>query len=285
MLTIIAFIFNCNTLIDSFSTQNFFLSNKITTNLNREKKSNNNDEQRNNSYNPKIKRIWQQSQPDLFVKELENIVDTVNNNVTIENGSLKVLFETHIPQIDSRLLSSTIYYIGNLKHRKQVNIKKEEINKLIFNIPRISNTLNIIEYCNLLSGLARLDITWSELIIIDNNILKKLPIFINKMNERNLGDLLWSLASMNASWNSFPSYLKNNILDHIETLINGFDSYTLSSIVWALAKIGCKWNEISYLTRKIMLSQLSNYHNILSSQQSSKVLWSLGTLGCDYKEF
>lgn len=266
----------------------------------REKKRNQSfekDESKNKSFSPKkVSRNWQQSSPDKFIQELQkltilkvdsessdNFEDSTDksNQSQIEKASLCALLNTHLSQMDTPMLASTLHSLGILKQRQMLPMSTStpEIKQLVAAVCKNVIDFSLEDYVSALLGFSRLQITSNEIFNINPKFLANLSVYFDGMNNRQVGDILWSLANIGIQWNNLEKQLKYSILDSFNTRCHQFDGYTLSSILWAFSKMGVKSSELDRQTRKMVIDKLYVIGSDLSPQQSSKVIWSIGNLG------
>ena len=147
----------------------------------------------------------------------------------------------------------------------------QELKSLIITIlHRVSSQLTAYELSRLLVCMARMDISWDKVNRIEP-LMKQLLYLLssnqhhhhhqqqyqqqqqystsssssssydnNNNIELYIGDIVWSLGTMNARWDRFSSIERDAILQAISDNIHTMSSYTLSSTIWAMAKMGMK---------------------------------------------
>merc|ERR1711871_8772 len=118
----------------------------------------------------------------------------------------------------------------------------------------------------------------------NHNLMLLTAKCMNQMNDRSVGDIIWALGAMNASWELLPGNLRHSLMVAISNHTISFSAYTLSSVLWAVSKMGLKWSDFPLHVREMFLVRLQKCVWELSPQQSSKVIWALGNMGISYDE-
>ena len=146
----------------------------------------------------------------------------------------------------------------NLKKHHHHTENLELTSLIIMILKRVSSQLTTYELSRLLVGMARIDMTWDKLNRIEPFMTQFMNLITNNHVHRHhhqqkqhhhqqqfhnsielyIGDIIWSLGTMNARWDRFTSIDKNAMLQAISDSIHHMSSYSLSSTIWALAKMG-----------------------------------------------
>lgn len=251
---------------------------------------------------------WQQSQTGAFVSQLNTLAnDAYRNNLgsrrnstdgdysndiddsrtsqlskgsIIESGSLSTLLDNHLPQMSHSMLSATLYSLGMLKYNKAIRLQTKDLNQLLRSFRILVNQMNPEEMTLSILGLARLQVSFRDIVKEQPDFLSYLVPQLTKTSTKQYSDILWSLASLGCQWNMMNPHAKVAFMTVLSKQILQFDKFSLASITWAFAKMGAKWHEFQADDRVTIIDQLYKYGKDLSPQQASKVIWALGSLGC-----
>ena len=196
-----------------------------------------------------------------------------------EASLLNDLVKQYCDHLDDKSFSVMIYSLGminnmspqwNLDEIARSNIKIS-FNKRVLS----SNSLKSDHIISSLLGFSRLKFSWKDM---KSDKLEELLICY--VNSGNIGDVMWSLGSMEARWTYIPDNLKSKLQSAIEVAGSQFSAYALSSALWALAKMGVNWNWLTIKVRDCIITRLMELSEDMNPQQSSKSVWALGSLCC-----
>jgi len=186
--------------------------------------------------------------------------------------------KVHMNTISSTLLINYIYELTNSNYNNNNNhdykdkdhnyhyvsnyFNNQEFKSLVITIlHRVSSQLTAYELSRLLVCMARMDVSWDKVNRIDPFMKQLLYLLSNQQqhhhhhhqqhsspnnnnNNNNIelyiGDIVWSLGTMNARWDRFLPIERDAILQAISDNIHTMSSYSLSSTIWAMAKMGKK---------------------------------------------
>ena len=202
-----------------------------------------------------------------------------------ERAVIHSLVKLHSPSMTAPLLASTVYSLGMFSQNTKSRLNlKEETRVLQNEVHRIASQLSSYDTTSLVVGMAKIQAQWCD-VCQDESLSTRLGYLLTTMDDRAVGDIVWSLGSMGAKWNELPRHLQSALLSALEREGFKLNSFALSSSLWATAKMGVKWFYFSKTLQQDFLRRTSDLGPLMSPQQSSKLLWALGTMGANSEIF
>ena len=206
-----------------------------------------------------------------------------------EREDLYVLLVHHINKnMKPSHFVSTILYLSHLKHNSRSWECTRELALLSERMPlggSYNNTFAAKDISIIFTSYAKMQARYDRTLKDRDYLLSLTASYMCHLNDRSVGDIIWSLGSMNASWEMLPLNLRQEIMTAISKHVSSFSSYTLSSVLWAMSKMGIKWSCFPSDVRMRFVAKLQEFVREMSPQQSSKVIWALGNFGASYDEF
>ena len=139
-----------------------------------------------------------------------------------ERSDLNKLIEQHV---NKKLKpSSYVIILNSLASLKQLNKNLDfsnELNLILSSLPEC-NSLSIPEISLIFISFARLSINFHEFVQINSEFLYQLSDKLSIMNERTIGDVVWSLGSIGARWNKLPDKFKNRLMSSLSSHSSSF---------------------------------------------------------------
>lgn len=223
-----------------------------------------------------------------FLGALKTKVEEVTPLTGSEIQELNELVKFHSKSMDSHQLASMISMLGSIKAFSNQWNTRPQTPILLHSISRISSSpvpsFTADDVSQILTGLARMKIDW-EVIKKEDAFLRSISHLNSlKINEKHIGDIIWSLGVLGASWSSLPVELKELIMNVFERDAAKLTAYSLSSVLWAWAKMGITWRTLSPTVQQIILERIPAFAANLSPQQASKVLWAFGIMGIKVRD-
>lgn len=202
-----------------------------------------------------------------------------------ERSVIHSLLKLHTSSMTAPLLASTVYSLGMFSQntKSRMNLK-EETRVLQDDVHRVASQLSSYDTTSLIVGMARMQAQWCD-VCQDDSLSARLGYLLTSMDDRAVGDIVWSIGSMGAKWNELPRYLQSALLSALEREGLKLNSFALSSSLWSTAKMGVKWSYFSKTLQQDFLRRASDLGPLMSPQQSSKLLWALGTMGANSEIF
>lgn len=197
----------------------------------------------------------------------------------IGEGYLQDLLNSNVETIACSKLVKLFASIGDLYHSKNLRIFPNQLVILLQLANKKLPQLNPSELSVIFLALARLKVHYRQIPSLTSPPMSLIYV-VDKMNWKEIGDMLWSFATLGVSWVDLSQDLKDCILKSFIKFYSDFDSYYLSSSIWSLAKLGAKWKQINHCHYASIIQQISTLTNQFSPQQASKIVWALGTMGC-----
>ena len=202
-----------------------------------------------------------------------------------ERADIFSLLNHHSHSMNAPLLASTIYSLGMFSQNTKSRLNLREETKLLQNdIPRVAGQLSSYDTVSLVVGMARMQAQWSD-VCRDISLSSQVSYHLSSMDDRAVGDVVWSIGSMGARWNELPKPLQFSILTSLEREGSKLNSFALSSTFWSMAKMGAKWSYFSSKLQLDFLRRAVELGPLMSPQQSSKLVWALGTMGANSEVF
>ena len=202
-----------------------------------------------------------------------------------EREDLWILLNMHVNSISTPSSYSTLVFsISQLKQQTRSWDCSNELQLLSAALPT-EGALSSKDVSTLFVSFAKMQAKFDNTIGKNTLFLNSLPRLLSKMNERSVGDVIWGLGTMGATWDVLPKELQDTLLTTISIHSSTFSSYTLPSVLWSLSKMGVKWSLLPHDVREIFPVRLKVLASSMSPQQSSKAIWALGTLGASYQTF
>ncbi len=203
-----------------------------------------------------------------------------------EREDLYVLLATHVnKRMKPSSLTSIVSSMNVLKQNSKSWDCTKELRLLASNMPSDGsngNSYTAQDVSTIFVTFAKMQARYDQTLEKSEDLLLATSRLMYKMNSRSVGNIIWGLGSMGATWKSIPLELRDAITAAISRHATSFSSFTLPSILWALSKMGVKWSAIPDDARTVFPSRLEELVDEMSPQQSSKVIWSLGCLGATH---
>lgn len=201
-----------------------------------------------------------------------------------EQNDLQSLLKHHLPGMNSAHVASAISSAGHLSEKSKSPGKVDQ-QLMIQNIQRVAAYLSPHDVSILLVSLARFGMSWQAVVTSLGALVTKVEETSPAMSSKSLGDTVWGLGALGATWPKLKSPLRSAILLSLEKESANFANYQLPSVLWGLAKMGVKWSALPVKAQSGLIKVLQEGNpKTLTPQQASKIIWSLGSLGVSIRQ-
>lgn len=195
-----------------------------------------------------------------FVKALRTRASQVSELSYNERADLKILLNNHVtPDMKHQYYVSLVTSISNLKsNSKNWDVSADA--KAIFRTIPCAKDMSYEDISVVLVSFAKIQASFYKDLSTKSDFMSKLACSLPLMKEKTVGDIIWSLGTMDARWSTLSPELQKAIVDSVNIHGASFNAYSLSSVIWALAKMGAKKNILrgflSYLFPRLLYNAL-----------------------------
>jgi len=98
------------------------------------------------------------------------------------------------------------------------------------------------------------------------------------LNQQDISNSLWALATMGISWVNLPENLRAALLKSLHGNSKNLNQQDISNSLWALAVMGISWVNLDENLQTALLKSLHDNSKNLNQQGISNSLWALGCM-------